>query len=141
MSLLELPTSETMPPAYRWLAAQPDSVRLLEFPVPATDADQSETHSLRQLFTLFHGMRRLDGTSGFVTPRYRAFRTTVQSFPGSEAMEEIRSMEGNLVLVHFGDYDGTRRAALVRRIAAEPRLVPRAAFGSDVVYELRDEPR
>ncbi|HET9252338.1 MAG TPA: hypothetical protein VFP58_09490 [Candidatus Eisenbacteria bacterium] len=137
VSLLTLPTTETAPPIYRWLAAQPDSVRVVEFPVPATDADETETHSLRQVLTLIHGKRRLDGSSGFVTPRYREFRSRVHGFPDPVALDEIRAMEGTLVIVHFGDYDEVRRSDLARRIAAQPRLVPKAAFGSDAAFELR----
>lgn len=138
VSLLELPREDGLPPVYRWLAAEPDSVRVLEFPVPARDSEESETHSLRQLMTLFHGKRRLDGSSGFVSPRYRAFRTAVQSFPDGRALDEIRAMGGTLVIVHFGDYGPADAADLARRISAEPRLVLRAASGSDAVFELRD---
>jgi hypothetical protein len=134
--LLTLPTRAGMPPVYRWLAEQPGATPILEFPVPARDADENEAHSLRQFYVLLHGKPRVDGSSGFATRRYRAFRETVQSFPDAKALAEVRRMEAVFVVMHYGDYPLPERRALEARIGAVPQLVPRARLGDDAVYEL-----
>ncbi len=134
---LELPARSTMPPIYRWIGTLPGTTAILELPVPEHDADENETHSIRQLLTLYHGKPRLDGTSGFVSPSYRAFRSLVQTFPGDSALAAIRSLGADLVVVHYGDYPPADRARLAARIAAEPYLVLRARAGTDAAYQLR----
>ncbi len=134
--LLEIPTAQSMPAIYRWLAAQPGAMPFLEFPVPRVDADESETGSLRQFFILYHRKPRLDGSSGFVSPRYREFRLTVQSFPGESALAAATGMGARWIVVHYGDYRGAERESLIARVAREPRLVPLAAYGDDAAYEL-----
>ena len=137
VSLLELPAARSMPGAYAWLAQQPDKAPVLELPVPARDADESETHALRQYGILLHGHPRLDGCSGFVSRRYRAFRAEIQSFPRDQALHAAGGMGARWIIVHYGDYAGGRADSLRNRIESEPRLGFARRFGEDVVYELR----
>ncbi len=134
--LLELPTPDSMPPVYRWLAARATKEPLLEFPVPARDAEESALHSMRQLYALYHGHPRIDGCSGFVSPDYRAFRKAVQDFPEERALRAVSKKGARHVVVHYADYSEVERRSLARRIADEPRLLARARFGDDAVYEL-----
>jgi hypothetical protein len=136
ITLLELPTRESMPAIYRAVAAQPSDMPLLEIPVPATDADEGQTHALRQLFILYHGHPRLDGTSGFVSPRYKEFRRQIQAFPADSAVDAARVMGAKLVLVHYGDYDPSFARILENRVRGSGRLEPVAAEGSDRLYRL-----
>ena len=135
-SLLEIPTSTTMPPVYRWLADQPGAGPILEFPVPERDAEESEVGSLRQLYVLYHGKPRLDGNSGFVSPRYREFRITVQNFPDDRSLADAADLGARWIVVHYADYAAAEGDSLRVRIAGEARLPPRANFDGDVVYEL-----
>jgi hypothetical protein len=135
-SMLELPDHSTMPPIYRWIDALPGATAILELPVPANDSDENEAHSIRQLLTLYHGKPRLDGTSGFVSPSYRTFRSLIQTFPDDSALAAIRSLGGDVVVVHYGDYAPADRARLAARVASEPRLALRARAGSDAAYLL-----
>jgi len=139
VTLLELPSSRSMPGAYAWLARQPDKAPILELPAPARDADENETHALRQYWILLHGHPRLDGCSGFVSRRYRAFRAAVQSFPSDEALRAAAGMGARWIVVHYGDYPAGQGDSLRDRIESEPRLDMEARFGNDVVYELRSE--
>jgi hypothetical protein len=135
--LLPLPMPATQAEAYRWLASQPRDRPVVEIPVPAVDADESELHALRQFAVLNHGHPRVDGCSGFVSNRYKRFRTTVQSFPAPQSLEAMKQMGVSYVLVHYGDFRILDRASLESRIAEERRLVTRARFGDDVIYELK----
>jgi len=87
-----LPSPDHLPPVYEYLARSSERGPILEFPVPARDAEENETHAIRQFYVLFHHHPRLDGTSGFVSRRYRAFRSTVQSFPRDEALDAAMAM-------------------------------------------------
>jgi hypothetical protein len=135
--LLELPTRETMPAIYRAVAALPSDQPLLEIPVPATDADEGQTHALRQFFILYHGHPRLDGTSGFVSPRYKEFRRRIQAFPADSAVDAARMMGARLVLVHYGDYPAQIRKGLEVGVGASIHLREISAAGGDVLYRLQ----
>jgi sugar phosphate isomerase/epimerase len=137
MSLLNLPTARSMPEVYRWLAALPDDPPLLEIPVPARDEDENEDHALRQYLILFHGKPRIGGISAFISRRYREFRSEIQEFPSRTSLNAASQMGARLIIVHYGDYPEPSRVSLRRRIADEPLLTPRGAFGEDVVYELQ----
>ena len=136
LSTVELPTEKQIPPVYAWLANRSGAEPLLELPVPRADADENEALALRQLWVLYHGHPRLDGTSGFVSRRYKAFRSLIQGFPGEGALRAASGMGARLVIVHFGDYPAAARAMLRERIRAERRLVPLAEFGADAVFRL-----
>lgn len=137
---VRLPTVATLEPAYQWIRNQDPKGPLLELPTPATDADETSTQSLRQYRVLLHGARRLDGCSGFVSPRYRSFRRDIQAFPDSAALSLAAAMGARLVLVHYADYPAPERERLRGRIGAEARLAPAASFGSDAIYRLEATP-
>ncbi|HSQ51376.1 MAG TPA: hypothetical protein VLL94_08925 [Nitrospiraceae bacterium] len=134
--VLQLPTAETMPEVYKWLAHQPETRPILEVPVPARDQDENSTHAIRQYVALFHGKRRLDGVSGFVSERYRHFRAAMQGFPDSTALDAAVRMGARLIVVHYDDYSVPVADRLRSQIATEPALVPLATFGGDTVFKL-----
>lgn len=134
--LLTLPNARTMAPIYRRIAALPGQEPILEIPVPGTEADENVVDALRQYTVLYHGKPRLDGVSGFVTPRYREFRRVIQSFPDPDALAAARSLGARWILVHFGDYTPAQRAGLAQRVASERLLEPAAREQDDVLYRL-----
>jgi hypothetical protein len=136
LSVVNIPKPGEEPAVYRWLADVHDRSPVLEIPVPLTDADENQTHALRQLYCLYHGHPRLDGTSGFLSKRYHQFRNVVQGFPNEEALRACKGMGAKLVIVHYGDYSPARRGVIEHLVAAESQLALRARFGSDVVYAL-----
>jgi len=135
LSVVDLPTRETMPAVNAWLAERRGSEPVLELPTPRGDAE-TETHALRQYMLLEDGHPRLDGTSGFVSRRYRAFRATMEGFPGPDALQAAALMGAKLIVVHFGEYPAGERALLRSRVRGERRLVPLAEFGTDAVFGL-----
>ena len=137
LSTVVLPSEKRMPAVYAWLANRPGSEPVLELPVPRRDADENETHALRQFHILYHGHPRLDGISGFVSEKYKEFRSLIQGFPGEEALRAANAMGAKLIVVHFGDYPTAERAKLRSEIGRERRLVPLAEFGTDAVFRLQ----
>ena len=106
------PDRASMPPVYGWLAAQPDSLPVLELPVPARDSVESPMDLRRQMYVLYHGKPRLDGASGFTSNRYEAFRRDMQAFPAQEAIRRAYDMGARRLIVHYGDYAPTLREGI-----------------------------
>jgi hypothetical protein len=131
-----IPKLDRIPAVYAWLATQPAGTPFLELPVPRQDSDETAVDSYRQLLVLVHGQPRLDGSSGFISPRYRSFRLAMQDFPNDPALDALGRMGGKLLIVHFGDVPPERREDLERSLALQKRLLPRARFGDDAAYEL-----
>jgi hypothetical protein len=131
------PDRASMPPVYGWLAAQPDSKPLLEFPVPA-ESWEGLIHVRRQAYILYHGKPRLDGASGFTSDRYMAFRRDMQAFPAQEAIRCAFDMGARRLIVHYGDFAPALREGMRNRVEGTRDLREVAAFGQDVVYEIEE---
>jgi hypothetical protein len=131
-----IPKVDRIPQVYSWLASQPAGTPFLEIPVPREDSDETAIDSYRQLFVLAHGQPRLDGSSGFTSPTYQSFRSTMQDFPDNSSIDAVERMGAKLVVVHFGDIPTERRNDLYRSVTAQKRLLPRARFEDVAVYEL-----
>ena len=127
---------DSMPPVYGWLAAQTDSLPLLELPMPAGERWESTTDLHRQMYVLFHGTPRLDGTSGFVSNRYEAFRSDMQAFPEEHTIRRAYQMGARRLIVHYGDYPAAARDRIRRQVEKLDTLSEAAAFDFDRVYEI-----
>lgn len=132
------PDRASMPPVYGWLAAQPDSNPVLEIPVPGSEWAEGTRDVRRQMYILFHGKPRLDGTSGFTSNRYEAFRRDMQAFPSPEAIERAYDMGARRLIVHYGDYSPGLREGVRHGVERASDLREVAAFGDDVVYEIEE---
>jgi len=140
VTTLALPTATTMPSVYRWLEVQSPKEPILEFPTPARDEDETATQAIRQYCVVLHGSPRLDGSSGFVSQRYRSFRREIQTFPDSPARALAARMGARWIIVHLADYPAPEREAFRRRLEDTAALTRVAAFGSDLVYRLDQGP-
>jgi hypothetical protein len=136
LRMLELPTADTLPPVYAWLARQPDPSPILELPPGQEITNENDRQVLRQFCVLYHKKPTLDGASGFVSLRYRRFRATMLRFPADEAIEAASGMGARLVIVHLGEYEAGRGQTLLKQMETDPRFEPVAAFGMDRVYRL-----
>jgi hypothetical protein len=110
------PDRASMPPVYEWLAAQPDSLPVLELPCPARNSVESSLDLRRQMYVLYHQKPRLDGASGFTSNRYEDFRGDMQAFPAREAIRRAYDMGARRLIVHYGDYTPTRRAEILGEV-------------------------
>ena len=136
LTTMTLPSKKQLPPVYQYLASTPGKEPVLEFPVPSWDGDENETHAVRQFCILFHQHPRLDGVSGFVSLRYRAFRKDVQGFPAPDVLRSVESMGAKWIVIHYADYPTEERGRLSEAVLREPRLRLAARLESDGVYEL-----
>lgn len=136
--LTVFPQRDTMAEAYRWIARQPGEFAILELPAPPTEPEETPIDAARQVHVLYHGKARLDGVSGFVPPRYHAFRKVIKDFPEPGPLAEARRLGARFILFHYGDLDPAA-SARIRQATREARgLAVAAEFGPDVVYELID---
>jgi hypothetical protein len=138
--LIGYPHQASMPPAYAWLAAQPDRAPLLELPMPAHVTDENPTHARRQHWLLYHRHPRLDGVSGFVPPDYDLLRIVMQGFPRPGTLAAASRYGARWILVHYDDWPPAVADSLRAAAAARPELVNAAEFGGDVVYRLESTP-
>lgn len=135
--MVPFPDLRHPPAVYRWLREWPRDGAVLELPCPAYEKDERMVDAVRQLYTHVHRRPRLDGVSGFVPVATRELRLAVQEFPGARALEAAARSGARLIVMHYGDLAPGARQTLRARAAREPRLRTLAAFGDDVVYELR----
>jgi hypothetical protein len=136
--LTVFPRRDTMPEAYHWIARQPGEFAILELPAPPTEPEEKPIDAARQVYALYHGKARIDGVSGFVPPRFHAFRKAIQDFPEPGPLDEARRLGARYILFHYGDLDPPAAARLRQEAARATGLSVAADFGSDVVYELID---
>jgi hypothetical protein len=132
------PDRASMPHVYSWLAAQPDSSPILELPIPARDGMERPIDMHRQAYILYHGKPRLNGSSGFTSNRYKAFRRDMEAFPAQEAIQCAYDMGARRLIVHYGDYAPALQEGIRYRVESARGLREVAAFGQDVVYEIEE---
>jgi hypothetical protein len=137
LPFIAYPDRASMPAVYGWLAAQPDTRPFLELPVPARVGDPREAR--RQMYVLYHDKPRVDGTSGFTSNRYRAFRRDMRAFPSQEAIRRAYDMGARRLIVHYGDYAPARRERMRHEVGEAKDLREVAVFDQDVVYEIEVE--
>ncbi len=134
--LTDLPGRSDMPPAYRWIAAQPGVFGVLDLPMPPTEPQETGEDAKRQFYSLYYAKPRLDGVSGFVPPEVAEFRILMQDFPGPQTIDAARRMGARFLIVHYGDLEPGECARLRAEAAASRQLGMAAEFGEDVIYEI-----
>jgi len=134
--LVPYPGRDTMPPAWQWIAKQPGAFAILELPMPASEADESEGDAVRQIWALYHGKARADGVSGFSSPAHESFRALMHSFPERLAVRAIAERGVRYVIVRFGEYAPQDAARIRYDLGSVREMVPVFESGTDVVYSL-----
>ncbi len=140
IALVELPRADSMPPVYRWLAREEGDFAIVELPLPASEAQESERDALRQIRILDHGKASLDGVSGFSPPDQERFRRIMAAFPDSSSVLAARERGARYLIVHRSELPAGIEERFDPSIAAPPGLSDVARFGSDVVYALGRAP-
>jgi hypothetical protein len=119
-------------PVYRWLAQQPGDFPVLEWPSWHEFPDAT-----LGMWTLFHGKRLVNGSSGFDPPFTREIRGALMNVTDPEAVARVRSIYPlRFVLVHLGELPELQRP-LWERLGHTPpdglRVV--GTFGDTLVFE------
>lgn len=105
------PVWTSPPPAYEDL--EPAAI-VAEFPTPADDTEGwLETRYM--YFSTFHWRQLLNGNSGFAPPSHALFVRHMQSFPGAETLDYLKTRGVDYVIVH-GTFLTPEEYARVRAI-------------------------
>lgn len=151
-----MPSLDSPPPVYAWLATQPTSV-IAELPLTSEMAHSPpanleaglagawpDDNSLRyQYFGMAHWQPSVDGYSGFVPPHHRELALTLAGFPSPRALALLRGLDVEWVIVHSALMEAFRpgKAISLREALAEtPGVAHERDFGPDWVYRVSPAP-
>jgi hypothetical protein len=126
------------PPLYEFLARQPDGV-VAEFPVARPD--NLPAHDARYAYmSIFHWKRLVNGYSGYDPPSYLARIQRLLTFPGPDALAQLRADSVRYVVVHEGSYIRTGEAAAIVATLERQGMKPTArlhdGWAAATVFEL-----
>jgi len=124
------PVGDKVPQVYRWLAAQPDDIRLLELPLDIHRNDNTYMY-----FSAYHWKKLVNGRSGYVPPENIAKFLTILRFPAEPCMDVLREIGVTHVLFHGSAYP-TPAETLMN--LPEVRLVKR--LDDDYVFAVPPRP-
>jgi hypothetical protein len=137
---LDPATVPAMPPVYEWLAAQPPGP-ILELPmdVPAGEANREQ---LRQYWSTFNWLPRVNGGSDIAPRAYAALRSDLGLFPDARTLGILQALGVRYVIVHRAQLRSPDWSVVSPRYAAYGvTLQLRGTFGDDLSYELQPDPR
>jgi hypothetical protein len=120
-------TEVRLQPVDAWLAQQPDSGAVAEFPLSRAE------HGPRLYASLFHGKPIAYGYGAFFPRWYRDLRPMLWEFPTSESVSLLQKWGVRYVLVGAGSY-GSEWPEVQRRLGDFPALHAVAQLGDEVVY-------
>lgn len=119
-----LPVGDRIPPVYGWLRERGDAGAVVELPVNVLK-DPSYLY-----YSTVHGRPLVNGYGAYLPPLYLYLQRELQRLPAPDAVEVLREIGVRYVVAHGGPVlsDGTGGLEQV------------AAFGDDVVYQVRGKP-
>lgn len=134
-----VPYPNEPPPLYAWLAEQPPGV-VVELPMPAPDALPGADPRYSYLST-FHWNPMLNGYSGYHPPSYLARADALREFPSERSIARLHADGAQYVIVHLGEFEPERRAAIRKTLATRYGMARLAAFpgprGESVVFAMQ----
>jgi hypothetical protein len=116
------PFPDEVPEVYRQLAANPDPVVLAELPLPLDESREVALDALPQLYSLIHGKRLVNGMAAYVPPITRELRILMQRFPEPPAVDRLRELGVDRVLLHLDRYDPEAAERMTRAVETAPGL-------------------
>ncbi|MGC8827700.1 MAG: hypothetical protein ACP5TV_11945, partial [Anaerolineae bacterium] len=91
-------TASPTPEIYRWLAEQPADTAVVELPM---DVYPAFSHDIAYMgYSTRHWRRLVNGYSGIFPPGYLALSELLQGFPSQEAVDVLRRLGVDYVIVH-----------------------------------------
>jgi hypothetical protein len=149
-----VPTRSNLPPAYEFLIRAPKDSIIAEVPLRPEweglrmedqlkltypEANENDVYALeayRTYFSAFHGLRMLNGYSGYFPNIYHDHSILLDTFPDAQSIAMLEKEHVRYILVHSSEYTGTRSAQLITRIGEFPQLKEAARFGTDYLFSL-----
>jgi hypothetical protein len=125
------------PPVYPWLARQPGDFVVAEWPGGPEFPD-----AIHGMWSLLHGKRLVNGSSGFDPPLTPQLRDALARLPETGVPAILRSVYPlRFILARFDWFEPPERARWERVAAAPPPgLTVVGRFGDSVVFELDAAP-
>jgi len=128
-----VPVGDRIPPVYRRLAEQPESV-ILELPMAFTPGGPQLDY---QYLSTYHWHTTPDGYSGFIPPKHGQIVYEMDRFPSERSVSLLQSLGVQYLILHTDRYPPERWAAMQKALASFPELIPGEEFGPDRVYRVR----
>ncbi len=116
------PLPHGVPAVYQWLGMTSGDVAIAEYPMPATEQDETVDHARYMIYALHHKKPITNGVAAFVPPLTRELRTEMQAFPDRRAVAKLRALGVTYVFVHTEMLDPAKLPELRRAIEASPGL-------------------
>jgi len=136
LPLAPVETARTIPPIYRTVRELPPDAVLLEFPLPARDAEEYR-EAIPTYRSSFHWKKLVNGYSGYAPPAYRIVREAMEKFPDGRTFDLLEDMGVGYVLVHTREFRPEKGAAAVSRMKPyADRALLVASSGGDYLYRL-----
>lgn len=122
---------------YRWLASQPDTGIVAEFPVAATELQTA-------FYSTYHWHDVLWGHSGFIptaTYQLRGRFVGRDDSPGPDDFNALADIGVRTLVIHRPAYPAARLAAITRDLRQHPESVTfLASVGDSDIYRLAPDP-
>jgi len=115
--LSPVPVGGRVPPIYADVARLPESAVLVELPMPARDADESD-EAPAVYFSSIHRRRIVNGYSGNAPAGYRLVREAMESFPSEATLGLLRDLGVGYALIHGRGYRAPKGEEMIGRLAA-----------------------
>jgi len=127
------------PPVYAWLARQPGTFAIVEFPY-AYEGQLWENASYVYWSTIhWHGL--VDAYSGFAPPDYQSLARILATFPDALSEEALERRHVRYVIIHRDRYRPWNPPLNFDRLNRTVWLQRVAQFASDDVFELQPDDR
>jgi len=134
--LVRVETARTLPAIYEHVKKLPAEAVLIELPMPARDAEESED-VLPVYRSIFHGKRIVNGYSGYAPPAYRVVREAMERFPDRRSLDLLENLKVGYILIHTSGYRAEKGQETAGRVKAFARRVsPVGEADGDYLYRL-----
>jgi hypothetical protein len=128
------------PPVYRWLAAQPGAIPVVELPIMEDDGlfrRPACDESIYMVRSTLHWKRLVNGYAGGEPDTHKVVRALSRRFPSAESLSAFRGLGVRYVVLHGACYGPNQRVRVERDLPGFGGALREVArFGDDAVFEL-----
>lgn len=135
--MVRVPTGQSIPGVYHWLARQKGDFPLLELPLPGGQTSVW-LEARRLYFSTIHWKKLVNGYSGYFPPDYDfLYQKGMKGFPTKDSVDLVKKRGIKYLIIHFDEYENQEKEriwGLLKDYEGSLRLV--AHFENDFIYEL-----
>ncbi len=122
-----------IPPIDRWLATQPGTFAIAEFPTSSVVRNQTTY----MLHSMAHWQKTVHGYSGFEAPLHTRLYRELRGFPDDVSLGRLRDLGVSKIVVHEEMYRPGEWVQVQDRVQRFPELTLEHVEGTGRVYALR----